>query len=514
MAPQRPWGHAAPLHRTFPGEVRNRRPLAEGGLPCFNVAVKYVARFRPLLIAAAVACTDPVPVEVESGTPNGFVTGNDLFENEAGASTAGGGSAGLDLLDPQATCAVGAQAAEQRSVAMYIMLDSSASMEEPTGAGFTKWQSIQRAIRTFMSENREDDLSIGLQFFPLLKAGSSFTCTRQSDCGSDGGPCFLQTCLLGDTITLCTDRDDCPGTGNDCVTFGLCENSDPDNPLACVLGGRCQGDLGACQDFERVCTQATECQVPPYATPAVEIGQISERIAQVDAALSAQPPRGLTPTAPAISGAVQHARDWALTHPDQAVVVVLATDGLPTECRQVGEDEGVPDAEVAELAIQEVADIAGLAVLDEAPVRTFVIGVFQPGDGLSINNVNRIASAGGTEQAVFIDTSGAVEEQFLEALRGVQTQTLACEFQIPESDEQLDYFTVNLQFDDGTGPRQLGFVPSADDCAGNPGSWHYDVHPNVGRPSAIEVCPDVCTEFDAATQGSISVQLGCETIIR
>jgi hypothetical protein len=448
-----------------------------------------------------------VKVDVAEGdaTNIGFL---DLDEPDTSSSSGGNTQGVVPLLGQNSACAIETRAAEQRRVAMYIMLDSSGSMEEPTGNGSTKWEAIQRAVRSFLSETKDTDLSIGLQFFPLLKPGASFTCRRHSDCGPDGGPCFLSTCAQGETITLCTSNDDCPGSDvdNPCVTFGLCENGDPAAPLACVLGDRCRGELGACEDFERVCTQATQCDWIPYATPAVEIGLIADQIGVIDQALSVQPLQGLTPSGPALRGATEHAREWALTHPDQAVVAVLATDGLPTEC--------VPPEDGPVSAIGEVANIASQAQEGENPVRTFVIGVFQPGDGVSINNLNTIAAAGGTDEAVFIDTSGDVGEQFLEALRAVRSNTLACEFKVPESDSQLDYNKVNLQFDNGTERRQLAFVRNPSDCGANPGSWHYDVDPALGKPTAIEVCPDVCNEFATASTGSISLQLGCATIIR
>jgi hypothetical protein len=404
-------------------------------------------------------------------------------------------------------CITEASAAEQRRVAMYVMLDSSGSMEEPTGTGATKWQAVQRAIRAFMLETRDSDLSMGLQFFPLIKPGSRHTCESHEDCGP-GGPCFLTTCLQGSTITLCEKQSDCPGspTENPCVEFGLCENSDPVRPTACLFGGNCQDGLGACQDFERTCTNSTQCDASFYATPAVEIGPIGEQLTAIDRALSGQPPQGLTPTVPALQGAVEHAREWALTHPDQAVVTVLATDGLPSECG--------PEVPGATPPIQRVLDIAREAQVGELPIRTFVIGVFQAGDTGSVNNVNAIAQAGGTEKGVFIDTDGEVETQFLEALRAIRSGTLACQFQIPASESELDYFRVNLEFDDGTSKRQLSYVNDEAGCAANPNSWHYDVNASVSKPSAIQVCPAVCEQFKAATEGSISLQLGCATILR
>lgn len=451
--------------------------------------------------AGAWACkSDPVKVEVTESA-NDFV---DLTDPGPSSSTETGT---LPLLDD--ACVTQTAAAEQRKVALNVMLDTSGSMDEVAGNGRTKWQSVQRALRSFLIEEQDSDLSIGLQFFPLLKPGVvNFNCKSHDDCGDDGGPCFLSTCLQGETITLCQSQADCPGSPsvNPCVTFGLCENSDPVAPTACVLPSTCGNGLGRCQDFERTCTNATQCDSTYYATPTVEIGPISAQSFPIDRALNTQVPQGLTPTVPALQGAIDHAREWALTHPEQTVVTVLATDGLPTDC-----GPAVPGAPPA---IDQVLEIARAAQQSAQPVRTFVIGVFPPGDGASINNVNAIAAAGGTQQAVAIDAGGEVEAEFLEALRTISEGTLACQFQIPESETLLDYFSVNLQFDSGDTRQQLAFVPNEAACATSPNSWHYDVDPNVSQPSAIQVCPAVCDQFRAATSGSISFQLGCRTLLR
>ena len=461
------------------------------------------AAFAGVAAAGVWACgSDPVKVDV-SDSDNGFV---DLTDDQTGGSGSPESST-LPLLDD--ACVSQTSAAEQRKVALNVMLDSSGSMEEGTGSGATKWEAVQRAIRSFLIETRDSDLSIGLQFFPLLKPGViDFNCKSHADCGPDGGPCFLSTCLQGDTITLCETQADCPGSAldNPCVDFGLCANSDPVSPTACVLPSTCGNGLGRCQDFERTCTNATQCEIESYATPAVEIGPIADVLTPIDRALSDQPPQGLTPTVPALDGAIRHAREWSVGHPDQTVVTVLATDGLPTECG--------PNVNGAPAPIEQVLDIARSGLEDELPIRTFVIGVFPPGDAASINNVNAIAVAGGTEQAVAIDAEGEVEAEFLDALRQIREGSLACQFQIPQTDELLDYFSVNLQFDTGDGRQQLGFVPNEAACANSPNSWHYDVDANVTQPNAIQVCPAVCDQFRATPNGSITLQLGCKTLLR
>jgi hypothetical protein len=301
---------------------------------------------------------------------------------------------------------------------------------------------------------------------------------------------------------------------NPCVEFGLCSNTDPTQLVACELGQPCGDGLGACRRdltpdgsvYKRECVDPIQCDSTFYGKPAVEIGPIQSRLAEIDSVLTGQVPQGLTPTVPALTGAIAHAREWAQAHPNQTVATVLATDGLPTKCGQ----QQTSDAE----AFDQVLNIATEGVAGDVPIRTFAIGVFAPDEAGAINNVNAIAQAGGTDKAVLIDASGEVETQFLEALRNIRSGQLACEFQIPASDQQLDYFRVNLQFDSGAGAQQLPFVRDSGGCAATPNGWHYDVDPAQKTPSSIEICPSVCTQAKAAASGNIRLQLGCATILR
>jgi len=472
-----------------------------------------VARLFWSCAALAAACNgDPVKVQVdESPTPTNMTTG--LVQDGAPPPV-------------NAACVTQTTAAEPRNVSMYMMLDSSGSMLDATGSIRNKWDSVTRAIRGFLGETSDLDLQVGLQFFPLAKPGSRFNCSVESDCGpdsdgdgvSDGGPCFLKTCRAGDQISLCTTSSDCPGgpISNPCLPFGFCSGSDPAAPTACeLIPGQvnlCGGNLGVCADFDRPCTNATNCSAGAYAKPAVEIGLVSRNLPLVEQALKFQTPQGLTPTGPALQGAIDHAREFGASHPDETVVVLLATDGLPTQCGQDATNQGRGVLE----SIDNVADIAASGLSGNNPVRTFVFGVFQAGDAGGIANVNRIAKAGGTEQAAIIDSSGEVDEQFLDALRSIRSGQLGCEFQLPASTAPLDYFKVNLQFRSGSSAQQLPFVRDGAGCSASPVGWHYDVDPNQSRPSSIQVCPDVCAQIKAADSAaaSIQMQLGCATVIR
>src|SRR6185312_3935465 len=191
-------------------------------------------------------------------------------------------------------------------------------------------------------------------------------------------------------------------------------------PAACILdqNGSCPGQ-GFCQDFDRTCTNATSCDANQYGTPVVEIQPVTSGLTAIDQALMGKLPEGLTPTVPALTGAIQHAREWAVAHPDQTVATVLATDGLPTQC-------GVQQQTGGTEAINQVLEVAAQGAADDVPIRTFVIGVFQPGDSASVNNVNAIAQAGGTDKAAFIDATGDVDTQSLDALPATRSGPLAC----------------------------------------------------------------------------------------
>jgi hypothetical protein len=468
-------------------------------IPHFGWRRRHLVAFplvaMPLVLAASCA-TDP-KLGIKDDGPQGS------FLSPSGPSLSGGtpaGGQGVVVLDDGSSCAVEVSAAEQRPLAMYIMLDSSGSMAEATASGTSKWQAVQGALRNFVGDPINADISFGMQFFPLLKEGSQFICDSHDDCGPEGGPCFLNTCSQGNTINVCVTDDDCIGLGR-CVPFGLCANSpDPDAPLACIMGRPCEGALGDCVDFERTCTNATYCTPETYQAPAVTIAPLAGQRDSIYRALDTRVLEGLTPTGPALRGAVDQAADYARRHPEQSVVAVLATDGLPTECDPV--------------EIRAVSSIASVARRGPPSIRTFVIGVFLPGDTESQENLQRIALAGGSNDAFFVDTSGDVSEQFLRALREVRNATLACEFNVPQTGTALDFFRVNLEFNDGTDREQLFYVNDEAGCDTLSNGWHYDVDPNSGTPTSIQVCPSVCQRFQNTKQGDVRVQVGCATIIR
>jgi hypothetical protein len=167
------------------------------------------------------------------------------------------------------------------------------------------------------------------------------------------------------------------------------------------------------------------CQAS-YATPEVEIGLLPGNAAALSASIQTHAPTTFTPTGPALQGAITHMKAWGPAHPGRAPVVVLVTDGFPTECDP-----------------QQIADIALLARTafeSEPKVRTFVIGLE---DGGALGNLREIAVAGGSGAPILI-SGGDVGAQFVAAMLGISSSALQCDLALPQPSTPAMVLDINL----------------------------------------------------------------------
>jgi len=233
---------------------------------------------------------------------------------------------------------------------------------------------------------------------------------------------------------------------------------------------------------------ARDCDPEAYAAPSVPIGAVSEVGPDLVAAMDGVTPGGLTPTVPALQGALRYARSWAQKNPGRATVVVLVTDGFPTQC-----DNGPDHISQAAQAGYESAE----------HIRTFVIGV---GDVAKFN-LDNYARSGGTKSAYLTDAAN-VTDTFVSALNNITNRALACEYQLPPPPEgmKLDSSKVQVVYTPSTGvAEEVPSISSLSACAKNPnGGWYYD---NADSPSKITVCPCTCARLQA---GRVDVRLGCK----
>jgi hypothetical protein len=233
------------------------------------------------------------------------------------------------------------------------------------------------------------------------------------------------------------------------------------------------------------------CNVPGYAMPAVPVAALPGVATPFLASVNMTMPVGNTPTLPALEGVYQYAKDReAMT--GRRLAVALATDGLPNDdC-----GSSIPTVVTAATA----ASTTGIL--------TFVIGV-----GPALQNLDAIATAGGTKMAYQV--ASATADELATAFRAVQSQAskLACSFTIPPPPvgQTLDPNKVNVRFmaADPTKAFDIGQVSGASAC-GPMGGWYYD---NASKPTTVNLCGASCQQANGSGEGTISLLFGCQSVI-
>jgi hypothetical protein len=231
------------------------------------------------------------------------------------------------------------------------------------------------------------------------------------------------------------------------------------------------------------------CEVANYSTPAVEIAPIAMSGSAISSSMASRGLGSGTPTSAALTGAIEYAKAWATAHTQDAVVVVLATDGEPHDC---------------DTNIDNIAAIGAAGASGTPRVLTFVIGV-----GASLDNLNAIAKGGGTTSA-FLVTGGDVSAQFLAALNDIRGATTGCTYLLEDpAGEVLDPAKVNVEYKQG-GTTTVGLlqVQGQSSCADNLDAWYYD---DPMTPTKILICPATCTKIQQDVNAEVSVLLGCKT---
>jgi von Willebrand factor type A domain len=243
--------------------------------------------------------------------------------------------------------------------------------------------------------------------------------------------------------------------------------------------------------FEQIdpTTSATSCRVQDYSTPEVEIAPVDATQSQklIDS-MKKHYPTGFTPTAPALQGALDHAKAYTMAHPGPKTIVVLATDGIPTQCMPNG------SYDIGQM-------IAGPAFMGTPSIRTFVIAA---GSSSSLMSLSAIASAGGTGQPVFVsDDPSKTTDQIKSAFQRLGRTNFSCSYKIPAGGEggRTDPSQINVVIRTGTGgDRRLPLFSTSTNCGDG---WYYD---NPGKPENIMLCPQTCSSL---FNGELRIVVGC-----
>lgn len=101
---------------------------------------------------------------------------------------------------------------------------------------------------------------------------------------------------------------------------------------------------------------------------------------------------------------------------------------------------------------------------------------------------------------------------FTEIAQSVQTTVpLACEWEIPPppEGETFDPTKVNVEIEIDGVPESIYYVANEAACNGGDG-WYY--FPDAITPQTIRICPATCTHVQDASEASVDILFGCDTV--
>lgn len=201
----------------------------------------------------------------------------------------------------------------------------------------------------------------------------------------------------------------------------------------------------------------------------------------------------MTPMYGGLAGSYQVAHDLQTVYPNDKVIVVLASDGLPTECGGSYED-------INWLATNVVA-----SEFATHGIETYAIAI-APG---VVSAMSTIAQAGGTLQSYDVSQDTSAFAQKMSEIRG---SAIGCEYLIPDSGTEFDPYKVNVSITiDGGTPQSVPQADDETDCGSGDG-WYYD---DAANPTMIILCPTTCQTIETAQENQqqvdVDVKFGCPT---
>ncbi len=393
--------------------------------------------------------------------------------------------------------------AELASLDIYVLLDSSGSMEELTADGLTKADALYGALEGFLTAEDSEGLGAALTFFPIEDESVSEFCDSDDVCGGGDESCFApDVCSM--SSQACRNDADCPEAGETCLDLGRCEGTED----FCVIGGGFGGCGPAvrCVDFG-LCINRISCDTSDYRRPVVPLGLLPENAPRIIEALTSREIDGGTPTLPALTGVMERARRRTIESPGSKVIVLLATDGFPESCDDNLPSPYDPDPDRT-LGIPAPAEIAAAGA--RGGIETFVVGVFEPEEEeLARENLSRLALAGGTDEALIVTTEFNVTERLLEVFTEVRESVQTCIYSIPAEGAVPDPRDLDVRLlERGGDERRISRVDSLEDCRGDGYFFEGDLMPG-DRPGYLELCPASC-EFAERDDVFVEMQSGCE----
>ncbi|WP_437291245.1 vWA domain-containing protein [Sorangium sp. So ce406] len=209
--------------------------------------------------------------------------------------------------------------------------------------------------------------------------------------------------------------------------------------------------------------------------------------------------RGGTPTSWVMRGTSAFIEAQRAQTPGK-YAIVLVTDGYPQGC---DDDSDTIDAVVAD-AQEALA----------SNVLTYVIGVANPplpGAQDTVSSLDKIAAAGGTEEAVLIDTGDPSQTTaaFKAAVERIRSASVSCTLGIPPAPDGRTFDKEKVRVNYTSGSNTPTSLPYDQSCA-TADAWRYDEPAN---PTQIVLCGGTCAAVQADLAAALSVDFTCESVI-
>jgi hypothetical protein len=203
--------------------------------------------------------------------------------------------------------------------------------------------------------------------------------------------------------------------------------------------------------------------------------------------LTSTEPNGATPLLLAMLNYADPEYAPLFVHNDAQSYLVIVSDGEDT-CGEKGVfnlDEG---------ASAEMLGDAAALLLESLGIQTIAIGF---GDGINPEQLNAIASRGGTSFTTFLNASDG--EELTAALVSIaETVVVSCRYSLGEVEKNADLDLVNVYFDGTAVPRDTG-------CAHGIGwTWVDDSR------RMIQFCEHQCSLLEASRVSEIVIKIMCD----
>jgi hypothetical protein len=239
------------------------------------------------------------------------------------------------------------------------------------------------------------------------------------------------------------------------------------------------------------------CDAANYADPDVGIAELpGNRDALLTSLSDALGPQTatLTPTYAALDGALQyaaaHAAELAAANSNRLTMVLLASDGFPTQCEQ---------------SLTAISGLSEAAYTAEPSVITNVIALTE-GEA----NARAIAEKGGGKSFI-IRADEDVSQRFLDAMLSITLSNIPCDYTIDRgvtdagASIEINSMRAQVNFESAaTGARTLPRRDNSVDCAASGGDGFY--FDREIDPTRVILCEDTCNEIGA---GTLTINLTC-----